>query len=199
MSNVEQQSSLPLGLDVGTSRIVVARSMDKSDQTQYESQLNAFITMPYSKLAESLLAREGVFHEVFDGELVVTGNDAQRFAEVFHVETRRPMLRGVLNPHEPHSLPVIRSIITRLVGKAAETGRKIFFSIPAPCLDGDSAIAYHEASIQQVLKQLGFDAQPIQEGWPSSSARCPRPTIRGSGFPAAAVSATSAWPCFPSR
>ena len=91
--------------------IVVARSMDKSDQTQYESQLNAFITMPYSKLAESLLAREGVFHEVFDGELVVTGNDAQRFAEVFHVETRRPMLRGVLNPHEPHSLPVIRSII----------------------------------------------------------------------------------------
>ena len=51
MSNVEQ-SSLPLGLDVGTSRIVVARSMDKSDQAQYESQLNAFITMPYSKLAE---------------------------------------------------------------------------------------------------------------------------------------------------
>lgn len=88
MSNVEQQSSLPLGLDVGTSRIVVARSMDKSDQTQYESQLNAFITMPYSKLAESLLAREGVFHEVFDGELVVTGNDAQRFAEVFHAEPR---------------------------------------------------------------------------------------------------------------
>ena len=164
MSNVEQQSSLPVGLDVGTSRIVIARNMDKSDQTQYESQLNAFITMPYSKLAESLLAREGVFHEVFDGELVVTGNDAQRFAEVFHVETRRPMLRGVLNPHEPHSLPVMRSIISRLVGKAGDAGRKIFFSIPAPCLEGDPAIAYHEASIHQILKQLGFDAYPIQEG-----------------------------------
>src|SRR5260370_8642231 len=132
MSKVEQQSSVPLGLDVGTSRIVVARRMDKRDQTQYESQLNGFITMPYSKLAESLLVREGVFHEVFDGELVVTGNDAQRFAEVFHVETRRPMLRGVLNPHEPHSLPVMRSIITRLVGKARATGREIFFSIPTP-------------------------------------------------------------------
>ena len=164
MSNVEQQSSLPVGLDVGTSRIVIARNMDKSDQTQYESQLNAFITMPYSKLAESLLAREGVLHEVFDGELVVTGNDAQRFAEVFHVETRRPMLRGVLNPHEPHSLPVMRSIISRLVGKAGDAGRKIFFSIPAPCLEGDPAIAYHEASIHQILKQLGFDAHPIQEG-----------------------------------
>jgi hypothetical protein len=149
MNNGEQESNLPLGLDVGTSRIVVARSMDRTNQSQYESQLNAFITMPYSKLAESLLEREGVFHEVFGGELVVTGNDAQRFAEVFHVETRRPMLRGVLNPQEPHSLPVMRSIISRLVGKAGVAGRKIFFSIPAPCPDGDQAIAYHEASIRR--------------------------------------------------
>ena len=29
MSNAEQESTLPLGLDVGTSRIVVARGMDK--------------------------------------------------------------------------------------------------------------------------------------------------------------------------
>src|SRR5260370_17003158 len=136
--------------------------MDKSDQAQYESQLNAFITMPYSKLAQSLLEREGVFHEVFGGELVVTGNDAQRFAEVFHVETRRPMVRGVLNPQEPHSLPVMRSIITRLVGKAGAAERKIFFSIPAACLEGDPAIAYHEASIHQILNQFGFQTQPIQ-------------------------------------
>ena len=164
MSNVEQENSLPLGLDVGTSRIVVARSMDRALQSQYESQLNAFITMPYSKLAESLLQREGVFHEVSGGELVVAGNDAQRFAEIFHVETRRPMLGGVLNPQEPHSLSVIRSIITRLVGKAGAAGRTIFFSVPAPGLAGDPAIAYHEASIQQILKQLGYEAQSIQEG-----------------------------------
>jgi hypothetical protein len=165
MSNGEHESNLPLGLDVGTSRIVVARTADKAHPSQYESQLNAFITMPYSKLAESLLEREGVFHEVSGGELVVAGNDAQKFAEVFHVETRRPMFRGVLNPQEPHSLAVMRSIIGRLLGKAGVAGRKVFFSVPAPCLDdGDPAIAYHEASIRQILKQLGFDGQAIQEG-----------------------------------
>jgi hypothetical protein len=164
MSNVEPESNnLPLGLDVGTSRIVVAKSTDTSNQTQYDSQLNAFITIPYSKLAESLLEQEGVFHEVHGGELVVTGNDAQKFAEIFHVEARRPMLRGVLNPQEPHSLQVIRSIITRLLGKAGG-GRKVFFSVPAPCLDGDPAISYHEASIHQILKNLGFESQAIQEG-----------------------------------
>ena len=114
MTKADQDYLQPLGLDVGTSRIVVARCADK--KYRYESQLNAFLTLPYSKLAESLLLRENVFHEVRGTEIVVAGNDAERFAEVFHVETRRPMANGVLNPQEPHSLAVVRSIITKLVG-----------------------------------------------------------------------------------
>ena len=103
----------PLGLDVGTSRIVVAR--DTGKRYEYEAQLNAFLTLPYSRLAENLLQREGVLHEVEGAEIVVTGNDAQKFAEVFHVETRRPMRRGVINPDEPHSLAVLRHIISKKI------------------------------------------------------------------------------------
>src|ERR1017187_7758636 len=33
MNNVEQENNLPLGLDVGTSRIVVARSVDRAQQS----------------------------------------------------------------------------------------------------------------------------------------------------------------------
>jgi hypothetical protein len=162
MNNTEQDSNLPLGLDVGTSRIVVARDKDK--RPQYEGQLNAFITLPYSKLAESLLVREGVFHEVVGEEIVVAGNDAQKFAEVFHVETRRPMLRGVLNPQEPHSLSVIRRIITKLIGVAGTPGRRIFFSVPAPADNAEEGILYHEASIRQLLSDLGYQAKAIEEG-----------------------------------
>jgi hypothetical protein len=162
MSNNEPDGTLPLGLDVGTSRIVVARKGIKT--YQYEAQLNAFITLPYSKLAESLLAREEVFHEVVDDEIVVAGDDAQKFAEVFHVETRRPMLRGVLNPREPHSLAVIRRIITKMIGKAGVEGRKVCFSVPAPTTNGEEGLAYHEASIRQILSELGYDAKPIEEG-----------------------------------
>ncbi len=162
MSKAEQDYSQPLGLDVGTSRIVVARSADK--KYAYESQLNAFITLPYSKLAESLLQRENVFHEVRGSEIVVMGNDAQRFAEVFHVEIRRPMRNGTLNPQEPHSLAVIRSLMARLLGRASVEKQKISFSVPAPLLDGDVGIPYHQASMQQVLGELGYDANPISEG-----------------------------------
>jgi hypothetical protein len=162
MNKSETEYAQPIGLDIGTSRIVAARNGDR--KYQYEAELNAFITLPHSKLAESLLQRENVFHEVQGRELVVAGNDAQKFAEVFHAETRRPMKGGVLNPQEPHSLAVVRRIITKLIGKAAVEGQKIFFSIPAATAEGDGGIAYHEASIRQILAELGYDATPIEEG-----------------------------------
>ena len=162
MSKTEQDYTQPLGLDVGTSRIVVARNAER--RFQYAAELNAFLTLPYSKLAQSLLERENVFHEVHGPEILVAGNDAQKFAEVFHVETRRPMKDGVLNPSEPHSLAVVRSIIARLAGKPAAEGQKVFFSVPAPTDAGDGCIAYHEASIRQILTELGYEATPIEEG-----------------------------------
>jgi hypothetical protein len=162
MNNAEQEYTQPLGLDIGTSRIVVARNADK--KYQYDSQLNAFLTIPYSKLAESLLQRENVFHEVQGAEILVAGNDAQKFAEVFHVETRRPMASGVLNPREPHSLAVVRRIVGKLMGQAAAEGQKVFFSVPAAPEEGDGGITYHEASMKLILSELGYTPTSIQEG-----------------------------------
>lgn len=162
MTKSEQDYTQALGLDIGTSRIVVARNAER--KYQYEAELNAFVTLPHTRLAESLLQRENVFHEVQGSEMVVAGNDAQKFAEVFHAETRRPMRQGVLNPNEAHSLAVVRRIITKLVGKAAVEGQKVFFSVPSPGPDGEGGIAYHSASIRQVLTELGYEATPIEEG-----------------------------------
>ena len=162
MSNAEHDTAQPFGLDIGTSRIVVAQKTDK--KYRYESQLNAFITLPHSKLTESLMIQENVFHEVQGSEIIVAGADAQKFADVFHAETRRPMLNGVLNPTEPHSLAVEQKIITKMIGKATPTGRKVFFSVPAATAQGEGSIAYHKASLKQILSDLGYDAHPIAEG-----------------------------------
>jgi hypothetical protein len=162
MSNTEEDYIQPIGLDVGTSRIVAARKTSKG--YRYESQLNGFLTLPYSKLAEGLLQKENVFHEVQGDEIVVAGNDAQKFAEVFHADVRRPMANGVLNPAEPLSLSVVRRIITKLIGKAGEEGQKVFFSVPAPSAAGDPGLTYHAASIAQILTDLNYVATPIEEG-----------------------------------
>jgi len=162
MSNTEEDHIQPVGLDVGTSRIVAARK--KGQGYKFDSQLNAFLTLPYSKLAASILQKENVFHDVQGDEIVVAGNDAEKFAEVFHVDVRRPMANGVLNPAEPHSLPVVRRIITKLIGKAGAEGQKIFFSVPAPSAAGDPGLTYHAASIGQILTELKYIATPIEEG-----------------------------------
>jgi actin-like ATPase involved in cell morphogenesis len=163
MSTTEQDTSQPIGLDVGTSRIVVARSADK--KFRFETQLNAFITLPFSKLTQSLLVREDVFHEVQGDDLVVAGDDAQRFAEVFHVETRRPMFQGILNPQEPHALAVIRRIITKMLGRATTEGQKICFSVPTSPPQSEDALAFHQASIRQILKELGLRCHADRRGF----------------------------------
>jgi hypothetical protein len=162
MNNAEPDNSQPLGLDIGSSRIVVARKTDK--KYQYETQLNAFVILPFSKLTESLLLQENVFHEAQGQRIIVAGNDAEKFAQIFHVETRRPMLNGVLNPQEPDGLGVVRRLITKMVGHAATEGQKIFFSVPAPSDDGEGTIAYHEASFRQILTDLGYQATSMHEG-----------------------------------
>jgi hypothetical protein len=163
MTKIDQEYMQPLGLDVGTSRIVVARSADNK-KYRYESELNAFLTLPYSRLTESLLKSEKVFHDVRGEEILVAGNDAQRFAEVFHVETRRPMANGVLNPQEPHSLLVLQSVITRLAGPANIAGQKIFYSVPAPIDGNDTSISYHQACVGRILTELGYAPTAIGEG-----------------------------------
>lgn len=166
MSKPDQEYVQPIGLDVGTSRIVAARTTGGAGPRgfRYESQLNAFLTLPYSKLTESLLVSEKVFHAVRGNEIVVAGEDAQRFAEVFHVEVRRPMANGLLNPQEPHSLPVVRSIIARLIGTANAGGQKVYFSVPAPVDGNEAGIPYHQACISRILIELGYEPMPIGEG-----------------------------------
>src|SRR5262249_48949696 len=105
-----------------------------------------------------------VFHEVKGSEIVVAGNDAEKFAEVFHAEARRPMLHGVLNPDEPHGLGVMRSILAKMLGPAAFPGQSGYFSVPAVVPGEKSGIGFHEATIRQILNELGYEGTPIEEG-----------------------------------
>jgi hypothetical protein len=151
-----------LGLDVGTSRLVVAQRVDQ--EFHYQTQLNAFVTIPYSRLTEGALRKEGSPHTVEEGEIVVHGNEAARFADLLGVETRRPMLNGLLNPNEPEGLSLMRQIVLALTGENKKDGRKVCFSIPAPPLGYSANLTYHEATLRQLLNELGYEAKSINEG-----------------------------------
>jgi len=161
MSRTETRNNSAIGLDVGTSRIVTARQANQ--EIKYDIQLNAFVTIPYSKMTANVLQKEGVPHAVEGDDIVVHGNESERFADLLNKDIRRTMTRGVLNPDEPDSVKLIREITASLAGKG-EKGQKLCFTVPAAPLGAEENLTYHEATIRQLLNDLGFDAKSINEG-----------------------------------
>ncbi len=155
-----------LGLDVGTSRIVAARRSGADNS--YDSQLNAFVSVPYSKITAATLLRENVPHTVEAQQILVHGNESERFAGLLNAEIRRPMNQGVLDPKEPDSLKVTREILSRMLTPAGQEKShpptKVCFTVPAAPLGGTDSLTYHEATLRQTLEELGFEPTSINEG-----------------------------------
>lgn len=162
MSYRYSDGSTPVGLDVGTSRIVAAWP----DETAYvyRSELNSFVTLPGSKFTESVLRKENVPHIVRANEILVQGNESERFADLLGAEARRPMSKGFLNPDEPESLSMMQELLRNLLGMAKHARQKLFFSVPAAPPGAMDTATFHEASLRQMLTELGYDAKSVSEG-----------------------------------
>ena len=162
MAQNDHSGVQPIGLDIGTSRIVTAFTAEEG--YSYLSELNSFVTLPHSKLTESVLVRENVPHTVRGSEILVHGNESARFADLLQTETRRPMSRGFLNPAEPEALNIIREIVRKIAGPAQGENQAACFSVPAAPLEAGENLTYHEATLRQLLGELGYRVRSINEG-----------------------------------
>lgn len=159
---IENNQSAAIGLDVGTSRIVVARQ--NGAEPHFARQLNAFVNLPFSKITQSVLEKERVPYTAAESELVVYGDQSERFAALQNAEVRRPMLRGVLNPGEADAQRLMAVMLRNLVGEASPRGQKLCFTVPAPTLGSHEDLSYHETALRQMLGGLGFEVSAIPEG-----------------------------------
>ncbi len=160
MSN-KLNASKAKGLDVGTSRIVLARPVEGT--YQYEGQLNAFISLAYSKMTEGMLRREGILFSVEGSKILAYGNRVEEFANILNGETRRPIRTGLLNSAEPKSLQMLKLALTKMCGEA-QKGEKICFSVPGGAPNNQSDVVYHERTIAQILEQLAYSVKSLNEG-----------------------------------
>jgi len=161
MKNNDRQNQSAMGLDVGTSRVCLAQQAGEA--YDFKTQLNAFVTIPFSKITVGVLTRESIPHSIQGAEIVVHGNEADRLADLLSIETRRTMTRGVLNPVEPESLSMMRKIIGSLVEPARDK-QKLCFTVPAAPLGSEDNLTYHEATIRQILVEWGYEVKSINEG-----------------------------------
>jgi len=155
--------SHPVGIDVGTSKVVVSRRGGKD--VACTSQLNAFIPVPYSPVTERTIQQQSDIHYYRDGdEIVIFGSATERFANMFNAEARRPMADGMLNPKEKQAWPVLEAIVQSLVPKPRSSSEVLAFSVPAPAAGHEAQLTYHEASLRQYFTSLGYKAMAINEG-----------------------------------
>ena len=160
MGKVQQGA---FGLDVGTSRVVLAQQSE-GGRYDYRSQLNAFVTLPYSKMTENVLRKENIPHKVEGDHLIVHGNESERFADLLQVESRRPMTKGVLNASEPASSEMMKQLINSLNNGEPGAGRSLYYSVPAALLGEETNVTYHEATLGQILREMGYAPKAINEG-----------------------------------
>jgi actin-like ATPase involved in cell morphogenesis len=104
-----------VGLDLGTSSVVSARKNGKGIRAHVE--LNAFIELPTSRFTEQILYQNEIDIVRENGHIVVYGNGAFKFANMFNAETRRPMRHGLVNASESYAQKLLELIVTKIVGK----------------------------------------------------------------------------------
>jgi hypothetical protein len=150
----------PIGLDIGTSRIVVA---DGANGERRRSQLNAFVPVPVSEMAENMLRQRGMVYERNCKNLYVYGNDSEFFASFLDTDARRPMCTGLLNPQEENSNHMIQRIIQLMVPRARK-GEVLCFSAPGKGEGVNGNLVYHEAVLKNFLQSLGYNVKALNEG-----------------------------------
>jgi len=162
IEELSKSGSNPVGLDVGTSKVVAAKRKGKEIDTG--AQLNAFIPVTYSRFTETILGQQEISYYREEGELIIWGTATERFANMFNVNVRRPMADGLLNPKERFALPVLEAILHSLVPKARAQGEVLAFSVPAAMEGREPQLTYHEATLRRFFEAMGYRAVAINEG-----------------------------------
>jgi hypothetical protein len=162
MNEEQSKAGSPYGVDVGTSRLVAARRRGNGVDTA--AQLNAFITVPFSRFTETILGQQNIAYYRDGEQIIVYGEATDRFASMFGAECRRPMATGMLNARERSAMQVLEVLIQSIVPRAKNQGDILAFSVPAAPEGHENELTYHEATLRKHFEGLGYRAVAVNEG-----------------------------------
>lgn len=149
------------GLDIGTG-FIVGSKIDSEGNTQFTSIRDAFFEIEDNPFRQKMLKQVKANFLAKDSKLLVIGDEAVEFANMFNADALRPMQKGVISPKEKEAFPVIKIIIEKALGKAKK-GEKCYYSVPASPIDENFDIIYHENVFNKILSDLGYEPESLNE------------------------------------
>jgi actin-like ATPase involved in cell morphogenesis len=169
--NTKAASKRAVGIDIGTGFISCAEHEDGNKK--FRKVRDAFFKLNPSKFlegsahqfGENMLKNAGAHYVKVDGELYVLGDDAFKFANLFHQECLRPMSQGVLNPKHPVSNLMVSELIKAVAGKPKAKNDVLYYCVPAEPIDADFDVEYHKQILHGVFSEIGYkDINVMTEG-----------------------------------
>jgi hypothetical protein len=152
-----------VGVDVGTSNIVVAR---QKDDGTFVNRFHRDMLYPLdvSEEAVDLLDRSDYLYVKVGDKYYIVGEDALRLVNAIgRGEVIRPMQDGILNPNLKESSELLFYIIKAVVGDPIVPNEPLRFSVPANPVDRDLDNLFHQMVLQNFFTQMGYDAKPVNE------------------------------------
>ena len=151
-----------IGGDIGTGFISCAER--DADQIKFRKIRDAFFKLNPSKFlegaanqfGENMLKNSGAHYVKVDDIIYVLGDDAFRFASLFHQECLRPMSKGVLNPKQPVSNLMVSELVKAIAGRSTNDDDVLYYCVPAEPIDADYDVEYHKQILNGVFEDLGY-------------------------------------------
>jgi len=151
-----------IGVDIGTGFISCAER--DADQIKFRKIRDAFFKLNPSKFlegaatqfGENMLKNAGAHYVKVDDLIYVLGDDAFKFASLFHQECLRPMSKGVLNPKQPVSNLIVGELVKAIAGRPTNDDDVLYYCIPAEPIDADYDVEYHKQILHGVFEDLGY-------------------------------------------
>ena len=162
MSEKKTSAKRSIGIDIGTGFISCAEQ--EKGSKKFRKVRDAFFKLNPSKFlegstnefGENMLRNAGAHYVKVEEDLYVLGDDAFKFANLFHQECLRPMSQGVLNPREPVSNMMVSELVKAIAGKAQSKDDVLYYCVPAQPIDADFDVEYHKQILHGVFSGLGY-------------------------------------------
>lgn len=156
---------MAVGIDVGTGNIVGARrTKGDKKKTSFKTERNAFIHVGKWDKVKNELSRTRINYVRIGDNVYIIGSGAYDYANIFgDVELRRPMALGLLNPQEKDALPILKAVMSAILGDPKEDNETCIYVTPSPPVDSDAHTVYHTDVIDAILTSLGYTPKTIKE------------------------------------
>lgn len=160
-----------IGVDIGTGFISCAEEEEegivfrKIRDAFFKLNPSKFLEGSANQFGEAMLKSSGAYYVKIDDTLHVLGDDAFKFANLFHQECLRPMSKGVLNPKQPVSNMMVSELVKAVAGRSTSPDDVLYYCVPAEPIDADFDIEYHKQILSGVFSELGYkDVNVMTEG-----------------------------------